>query len=1067
MNDNLGEDELSSIIEPAESYQSSSLNCGVSTFLSSSQEKSLKKNMMIVPNYQYNSFSLYNTIMLPFIKSEEIIKTERKIENNNKNNNKLNINTNQLFHSEEINKNEKKFINFLNEKTFNNTISLKRKITYNRENNDIKEIIQKSENYSIFKNFLAMGKNTSNNNISKIDLNIYQIKKISTNNATHNDKNNINKENENIKEGNKDEQEMANYMEKRRSVKIGEKEVENFILNKNENNLGKNKKMKIKNGILNIKSKFKNKTSEKKQISLEKSKKMRSSKINYYFFYNNKNQDKINNGNYFKKIIKKYKGDIEKEEEDENEEDEDMKKIEKTKKIKNNNKNEEIKKENKINKLKQLLNKNKSFHLRDKFNKLKENLSDKNKDKNKDVNIDENGNKKEKNIIINDIKIIKDKFKEDKKSPRKNTNIDSDSEKDEDNSTSKKRNDMKKKTFKIYRKITSERFLNFQIKKNKEKVKDKYDNSNLVNPKNFHISSKIIDPYEGENENKESKKSKSQIMLKKVKRKRNNSLVIGSTKIDTVNRKLKKFTSLNNIQKEISIKKKINKGLIDFEKEIQSNKNKKMQFNLFSQDKFTNTEFSDSDYLKYTLNCMELILDIDKEKQNRLSNKVNFNFPKYKKKKNKKKIALFDLDETLVHCTGDIRTTKEKYQSVIEIKLPGRQEIQVGINVRPYWKQTLKLIKKNYYIVVYTASHQAYADAVLDFMDPKKKYFKYRLYRNNCSLIDVDGAKFYVKDLEILNENYDLKDIVIIDNSVLSFAFHLHNGIPIVPYYNEDKDGSLYVVGLYLMHIFQEDDLREANKKHINLDSFLQEAKRRKEESLCIDENEEEYVEEIENSDENKKVSNKNINDKKSNKNIRDSLRDNSKKFFDQKSILNIKKESISEFFPQLQRKKSIDMTNDKLKSISKLLNMYYEINEQSSKNVGKFNMRRSTVYKSSRLKEKILNSNKNLKDEIMCDKNKIKNIFHEQKSDKGKGESDCKSAHSYLIKQTNTSNAKRYTFNIEESMLRRGLSTRKDLKKFSYIDSSRSKDNHDNANKSIKNQLKFICSNFYNTFKI
>ena len=80
---------------------------------------------------------------------------------------------------------------------------------------------------------------------------IYQIKKISTNNATHNDKNNINKENENIKEGNKDEQEMANYMEKRRSVKIGEKEVENFILNKNENNLGKNKKMKIKNGILN------------------------------------------------------------------------------------------------------------------------------------------------------------------------------------------------------------------------------------------------------------------------------------------------------------------------------------------------------------------------------------------------------------------------------------------------------------------------------------------------------------------------------------------------------------------------------------------------------------------------------------------------------------------------------------------------------------------------------------------------------------------------------------------------------------------------------------------------
>ena len=35
----------------------------------------------------------------------------------------------------------------------------------------------------------------------------------------------------------------------------------------------------------------------------------------------------------------------------------------------------------------------------------------------------------------------------------------------------------------------------------------------------------------------------------------------------------------------------------------------------------------------------------------------------------------------------------------------------MGINLRPYWKQTINLIKKNYHIVIYTASHQAYADA--------------------------------------------------------------------------------------------------------------------------------------------------------------------------------------------------------------------------------------------------------------------------------------------------------------------------------------------------------------------
>ena len=105
-------------------------------------------------------------------------------------------------------------------------------------------------------------------------------------------------------------------------------------------------------------------------------------------------------------------------------------------------------------------------------------------------------------------------------------------------------------------------------------------------------------------------------------------------------------------------------------------------------------------------------------------------------------------------------------------------------------------------------------------MDPEKKYFKYRLYRNNCSLVDIDDVKFYVKDLDIFNEYYDLKDIVIIDNSVLSFAYHLYNGIPIVPYYEGENDNFLYVVGLYLDHIYKVNDLREANKKLINLDYF-------------------------------------------------------------------------------------------------------------------------------------------------------------------------------------------------------------------------------------------------------
>ena len=353
---------------------------------------------------------------------------------------------------------------------------------------------------------------------------------------------------------------------------------------------------------------------------------------------------------------------------------------------------------------------------------------------------------------------------------------------------------------------------------------------------------------------------------------------------------------------------------LDFESAFKNKKNMaKTQFNLFSPDKFTNTEFCDSDYCEYTLDCMNLILNKNKVKKQQ-KNKINFNFPKSKGNKIQKKIALFDLDETLVHCTGEINSENGPYQHCINIILPGGKETKVGINIRPLWKKTLNLIRKYYHIVVFTASHQAYADAVLNYMDPNNRYFKYRLYRNNCSLVEVDESKFYVKDLDIFDEYYDLKDIIIIDNSVLSFFYHLENGIPIVPYYNEDKDGSLYVVGLYLVHIFNENDLREANKKYINLNSFLNEAKSRQDKDI-ISLNEESTK--VENTD--------GINNEKE--------KEKGENIYKENILSKDKKEDIVNNFDEIRNKKrySFIQNNSRklLMSRSRLIHIYYELNEK------------------------------------------------------------------------------------------------------------------------------------------
>jgi TFIIF-interacting CTD phosphatase-like protein len=40
----------------------------------------------------------------------------------------------------------------------------------------------------------------------------------------------------------------------------------------------------------------------------------------------------------------------------------------------------------------------------------------------------------------------------------------------------------------------------------------------------------------------------------------------------------------------------------------------------------------------------------------------------------------------------------------------------------------------------------------------------------------------YIKDLKIFEDQFSLKDIVIVDNAVYSFINTLENGIPIIPF---------------------------------------------------------------------------------------------------------------------------------------------------------------------------------------------------------------------------------------------------------------------------------------------
>ena len=122
-----------------------------------------------------------------------------------------------------------------------------------------------------------------------------------------------------------------------------------------------------------------------------------------------------------------------------------------------------------------------------------------------------------------------------------------------------------------------------------------------------------------------------------------------------------------------------------------------------------------------------------------------------------------------------------------------------------------------YEIVVFTAGEQEYADQILDYIDPENRIFKKRLYRQDCIKLD----NFFIKDLDIILDR-EREHMVIVDNSILSFAFDLDNGVPINSFMgNEPEDKELLFLYSFLEDAATAPDIRENIKNSFKL-SHLQ-----------------------------------------------------------------------------------------------------------------------------------------------------------------------------------------------------------------------------------------------------
>ena len=237
---------------------------------------------------------------------------------------------------------------------------------------------------------------------------------------------------------------------------------------------------------------------------------------------------------------------------------------------------------------------------------------------------------------------------------------------------------------------------------------------------------------------------------------------------------------------------------------------------------------NNGNYDNYVKNALKLISLIPfrklfiNEKIREISKKINFDYCNFDENR---KLLILDLDETLVHSDIDF-LLKEKnisYDTVLYFDSEEEKYIPLPIIIRPGLYEFLDYASKNFNLIIFTASDQQYADAIINYIEKDKKYFKMRLYRNHCIFIDPG---LYIKDLRIFNSYKKFEDIIILDNSLFSFANQLNNGILITSFFDDKNDTFLSNVKEYLEFIKNEKDIREINKESFKFEEIKEDINR-------------------------------------------------------------------------------------------------------------------------------------------------------------------------------------------------------------------------------------------------
>ena len=187
----------------------------------------------------------------------------------------------------------------------------------------------------------------------------------------------------------------------------------------------------------------------------------------------------------------------------------------------------------------------------------------------------------------------------------------------------------------------------------------------------------------------------------------------------------------------------------------------------------------------------------------------------------RQKTLVLDMDETLIHAK---QTWPADWGQDFEFVVQDEDgdDVKFAVKKRPHLEECLTRLAEFYELVVFTAAEKEYAEEIVKRIDPDRKLIKHLLTRDSCFC----SAGYLVKDLRMIADR-KLEDMIIIDNSIVCFAFNLDNGVPIASFVGDNPmDEELLFMTSYLEDVYHFDDIREANIQNFKL-SDIQRAARK------------------------------------------------------------------------------------------------------------------------------------------------------------------------------------------------------------------------------------------------